>query len=101
MGAVNLDFYSNVRDLDHPTIGAYELAIPVTLQSPVVSIEYSPGGVILSWEPVTGASHYMIYFADSPDGPWDVYLPVNLTVTTWGDIDSSAQKRFYRVTASN
>lgn len=77
--------------INNLSLGAY-------LPEPNVSIEpgLEPGTCLLAWSAVTGANSYQLYWADTPNGPWNLLL----TTSNINHLDNAtAAKRFYRVVA--
>lgn len=67
----------------------------VTLPAPVVTISVQDNNIILSWEPVTGATSYRIEAADDPYGNFG-----QVEITTTHSVSYPASpKKFYRVIA--
>jgi hypothetical protein len=67
----------------------------VTLPAPVVTISVQDNNIILSWEPVTGATSYRIEAADDPYGTFG-----QVEITTNNSVSYPASpKKFYRVIA--
>ncbi|OQB07352.1 MAG: hypothetical protein BWY18_00426 [Candidatus Cloacimonetes bacterium ADurb.Bin211] len=67
----------------------------VTLPAPVVTISVQDNNIILSWEPVTGATSYRIEAADDPYGTFgQVEITTNHSVSY-----PASPKKFYRVIA--
>ena len=67
----------------------------VTLPAPVVTISVQDNNIILSWEPVIGATSYRIEAADDPYGNFG-----QVEITTTHSVSYPASpKKFYRVIA--
>ncbi|MCD4828038.1 MAG: hypothetical protein K8R90_01230 [Candidatus Cloacimonetes bacterium] len=73
------------------------------IASPVVFIAMSGDDAVLTWDAVTGAVQYHVYYATDPSGPWtefgDSPIP-GLTYTHTG-IGATDVKYFYYVTADD
>ncbi|PKN77987.1 MAG: hypothetical protein CVU48_09805 [Candidatus Cloacimonetes bacterium HGW-Cloacimonetes-1] len=61
-----------------------------------ISITHSEGQINLSWTPVASASHYTIYHAEYPTGPWTL---LDTTTATGISISPIPGHHFYYVTA--
>lgn len=67
-----------------------------------LSLENSAGSLDLSWDQVSTATAYKVYFAPDPNGPWDELSAPILSINgsrVHYQAQSSEQKRFFRVTA--
>ncbi|HNZ06890.1 MAG TPA: hypothetical protein PKI63_03770, partial [Candidatus Cloacimonadota bacterium] len=83
-----------------PDIGCWEYAVmgietPVNLQ---ISIDPVSSEVLLSWDPVAGASSYNVWYAASPDAASWSFVNVN---DPSARLAASSTQRFYKVTAVN
>jgi len=92
------DITANLRD--NPDIGCWEYAVmgietPVNLQ---ISIDPVSSEVLLSWDPVAGASSYNVWYAASPDAASWSFVNVN---DPSARLAASSTQRFYKVTAVN
>jgi len=97
------DFTTPVWEIDGINNDAYPylqwqifestLGIPQNLAT-----EISGTDLILSWDPVTGASCYIVYSSDDPYGVFNIEDTV--TETTWTETYSS-EKKFYRIASSD
>ena len=67
----------------------------VTLLAPVVTISVQDNNIILSWEPVTGATSYRI---EAADDPYETFGQVEITTNNSVSYPASP-KKFYRVIA--
>jgi len=69
-----------------------------TLDAPVVTITYSGGSAILTWDPVDGATDYRVHVSTEPYGGWDAgTLTGGLTTYTY----PSTGMYFFHVVALN
>ncbi|MDA3814498.1 MAG: hypothetical protein PF570_09645 [Candidatus Cloacimonetes bacterium] len=65
-----------------------------------IAISYSPNTIIITWDPVTGASGYLIYSSDDPYGIFTVDTNGFFSGEEW-TVNLTVAKRFYKVTAIN
>ncbi len=74
--------------------------IPVTLSislgTPEVRITTTPAGIMLSWDPVPGATSYRIYHSGEPCGEYEPVAEIGTPQYLDAEIP---ERRFYRVTA--
>jgi len=92
------DILANWRD--NPDIGCWEYAVmgietPVNLQ---ISIDPVSSEVLLSWDPVAGATSYKVWYAASPDAANWSFVNVNVPNAR---LAAGSNLRFYKVTAVN
>ncbi|MCU0610788.1 MAG: agmatine deiminase family protein [Candidatus Eisenbacteria bacterium] len=90
------------RRASHPYIGAPDPHVFLVggLSAPIVSIVRNGGQILLTWDPVPGATTYRVYSAPGPYGAFaedlsGVFLGATWTVTITGE------QHFYRVTATD
>jgi hypothetical protein len=93
---ITRDIEGRLRDI--PDIGCWEyyaqdLGVPQDLSLSIID-----GDIIVQWSPVSGASSYMLYFADSPNpAHWDsVIVDTNQYV-----LPTNQGRLFFKVTAIN
>ncbi|MDD4308993.1 MAG: hypothetical protein PHO32_01300 [Candidatus Cloacimonetes bacterium] len=79
-------------------LGGYNFYTTPTLRTPLLAINKSPTGVVLSWNTIAGASYYKIWTKSTPNGSeaWNHVASTSSRTYTYSGAD---QKRFYRVTA--
>ena len=65
------------------------------MPAPVVTISVQDNNIILSWEPVTGATSYRI---EAADDPYETFGQVEITTNNSVSYPASP-KKFYRVIA--
>jgi len=88
------DEYSiNPRSIDDFVMGG-----GTDLDAPVItSISKTPAGIVITWNPVTGANSYNIYGCDSPDGE---FTYINSVGTTSYINNGTDQMKFFKIEAS-
>ncbi len=70
----------------------------LTLSAPDISIATDPSGIMLSWPAVYGASGYIVYASDTPDGPWS---PIGNTNSLSFIQPAGQAQRFFHVRSSD
>ena len=97
IGSIN---YSTVKE-NYIVAELTELEAPQNL-----TVSISDSGVILSWDYVSNAEHYLIYSSDEPNGVYEYLGHITSTTvppeTTFIDTESinDSSKKFYRVVAA-
>lgn len=98
-GHLRIAFYgeSSVTNADND-IMVNNLFVGQFVAQPVVSASYNYDldACILSWEPVSSATSYDVYYADTPNGTWNL---LDNTVTAGYVAGCFTDKRFYKVIA--
>lgn len=93
------DFEGDLRHSSTPDVGADEgnfTPLITDLASPIVSISYDNGYVVVNWDPVPHASYYKVFHSVSPD-IWNYNSYHTTTATQY--ISVPWQTGFYRVRA--
>ena len=92
------DIAANLRD--NPDIGCWEYAV-MGLGTPsnlLIAIDSVSSEVVLSWDPVAGATSYKVWYAPSPDSASWNYVSVSVPSAR---LAATSTQRFYKVTAVN
>jgi agmatine deiminase len=90
------------RRANHPYIGAPDPHIFTTegLMAPTVTINTSSGQVVLTWNPVPGATSYTVYSSVSPYTGFSVDTSGVFNGASWATA-LTGESKFYYVTASD
>ncbi|MDD4310829.1 MAG: hypothetical protein PHO32_10640 [Candidatus Cloacimonetes bacterium] len=76
-----------------------EVSILGSIQYLIISPSTVPEmNIHLSWNAVGGATHYIVYAGDTPEGAFD---PIAWTQDFYIDVNSASERRFFKVTAKN
>lgn len=84
--SVNLPAYDGVILLSTP---------PQPLESPIVTINKTPEGILLNWQPVSGATSYRVLRSDDPYTGFENIA----TITNTNFLDVLSNRKFYKVIA--
>ncbi len=99
-GHVRIAFYagSTLNNADNDFM-INNLFVGQYLSEPAVSAEYSYDldACVLSWSAVSGATGYDVYYADTPNGTWNL---LGSTASPGYTAPCLTDKRFYRVVAT-
>ena len=92
------------NSLNNITFSAWNFSFDV-LSAPEIQItSVDANNVLLSWLPISGATAYTIYFSALPDASfpadWSVLIS-GITANSYQTTSGVADKRFYKVTATN
>jgi hypothetical protein len=90
------------RSANHPYIGAPDPHVFTSegLASPTVTISSSANQIVLTWDPVPGATTYRVYSSANPYGGFSQDMSGVFDGTSWST-DISGESRYYYVTASD
>ena len=86
-------------DVFYIAIDDVTIDVTTALAAPVVSVTRSGSNLVLSWDPVPGATGYKVYSSADPYNFGST--PVATVSTTTYTVAASLVKRFFRVTSYN
>ena len=86
-------------DVFYIAIDDVTIDVTTALAAPVVSVTRSGSNVVLSWDPIPGATSYKIYASENPYSFGSV--PITTVSSTSYTLPATTAKRFFRVTSSN
>ncbi|PKN72874.1 MAG: hypothetical protein CVU50_04940 [Candidatus Cloacimonetes bacterium HGW-Cloacimonetes-3] len=93
--------YPNITLSGLSSFGDFVTATGATLASPVIqNITYSANRIYVQWQPISGATSYLVKSATSPDGTFTTDTGGIFAGTTWS-CPATAGKKFFRVVARN
>lgn len=90
------------RSANHPYIGSPDPHVFTTegLMTPTVTVSSSSGQLVLTWDPVPGATSYIVYSSLNPYDGFDEDMSGVFDGTSW-TTGISGESRYYYVTASD
>jgi hypothetical protein len=65
-----------------------------------VTVRSDPAALVLSWQPVSGATGYQIDAAAAPTGPWTPLVPAPISATQFAYTPPAGTLTYYRVSAA-